>query len=83
MLESSVCMSVYPPLQGVHILGTSADSINRAEDRHLFSAMLDKIQVDQPKWSELTTRQDAYAFAAVVGYPVSGGAWRVYIVSIR
>jgi len=56
--------------QGVRILGTSPDSIDRAEDRHKFSALLDKIKVDQPQWKELTTRKDAYAFAESVGYPV-------------
>eukprot|EP00602_Paraphysomonas_sp_CaronLab_P004988 CAMPEP_0185029084 /NCGR_PEP_ID=MMETSP1103-20130426/15178_1 /TAXON_ID=36769 /ORGANISM="Paraphysomonas bandaiensis, Strain Caron Lab Isolate" /LENGTH=1476 /DNA_ID=CAMNT_0027563701 /DNA_START=111 /DNA_END=4541 /DNA_ORIENTATION=- len=56
--------------QGVHILGTSPENINKAEDRHLFSAMLDKIKVDQPEWSELTTKEDAFSFAAQVGYPV-------------
>jgi hypothetical protein len=56
---------------GAKILGTSPDNINKAEDRHLFSALLDKIKVDQPKWKELTTESDVFAFAAEVGYPVS------------
>jgi carbamoyl-phosphate synthase/aspartate carbamoyltransferase len=56
--------------QGVRILGTSPDSIDKAEDRHKFSALLDRINVDQPQWKELTTRKDAYAFAEAVGYPV-------------
>jgi len=56
--------------QGVRILGTSPDSIDKAEDRHKFSALLDKIKVDQPQWSELTTRAEAAQFAAKVGYPV-------------
>ena len=56
--------------QGVRILGTSPDSIDKAEDRHKFSALLDKIKVDQPQWKELTTRKDAYVFADLVGYPV-------------
>lgn len=56
--------------QGVRILGTSPDSIDKAEDRHKFSALLDKIKVDQPQWKELTTRSDAYVFANLVGYPV-------------
>ena len=56
--------------QGVRILGTAPDSIDKAEDRHKFSALLDKIGVDQPQWSELTTRRDAELFAAKVGYPV-------------
>ena len=56
--------------QGVRILGTSPDSIDKAEDRHKFSALLDKIKVDQPLWKELTTRADAHSFADTVGYPV-------------
>jgi carbamoylphosphate synthase large subunit len=56
--------------QGARILGTSPDSIDKAEDRHKFSALLDKIKVDQPQWKELTTRSDAYVFADLVGYPV-------------
>lgn len=56
--------------QGVRIMGTSADSIDTAEDRHKFSALLDSIKVDQPTWSELTTLKDAQDFATKVGYPV-------------
>lgn len=56
--------------QGVRIMGTHPDSIDKAEDRHKFSALLDTIKVDQPQWSELKTRDEAHAFAAAVGYPV-------------
>mmetsp|Transcript_32767 Transcript_32767/g.72153 ORF Transcript_32767/g.72153 Transcript_32767/m.72153 type:complete len:1504 (+) Transcript_32767:197-4708(+) len=56
--------------QGVRILGTSPDSIDKAEDRHKFSALLDKIKVDQPEWKELTTVDEAIKFANTVGYPV-------------
>ena len=56
--------------QGVRILGTHPDSIDKAEDRHKFSALLDTIKVDQPEWSELKTRDEAHAFANKVGYPV-------------
>ena len=56
--------------RGVHILGTSPRDIERAEDRHKFSAMLDEIGVDQPPWRELQTAADASAFADRVGYPV-------------
>lgn len=55
---------------GVTILGTSAASIDRAEDRHKFSAMLDSIGVDQPRWAELTSQADINAFISRVGYPV-------------
>ena len=56
--------------QGVRILGTSADSIDKAEDRHKFSSLLDAMKIDQPEWRELTTRSDAHSFANKVGYPV-------------
>jgi carbamoyl-phosphate synthase/aspartate carbamoyltransferase len=56
--------------QGVRVLGTSPASIDRAEDRHKFSALLDELQVDQPKWSELRSVDEAKTFAGEVGYPV-------------
>lgn len=56
--------------QGVPILGTQATSIDNAEDRHKFSAMLDSLGVDQPRWQELTTLSDIDSFVAEVGYPV-------------
>jgi carbamoyl-phosphate synthase large subunit len=55
---------------GVRILGTDPDSIDRAENRHRFSALLDKLGVNQPAWQELTTLDEARRFAAKVGYPV-------------
>ena len=59
-------------LQNEHvpILGTSAEDIDHAEDRHKFSAMLDRIGVDQPRWRELTTMDDIYRFVDEVGFPV-------------
>ena len=56
--------------QNVNILGTSARSIDNAEDRNKFSAMLDRIGVDQPRWRELTSFEDIYQFIDEVGYPV-------------
>ncbi len=56
--------------QHVPILGTSATDIDHAEDRHKFSAMLDEIGVDQPRWRELTTMDDIYRFVDEVGFPV-------------
>ncbi|MDD2595269.1 MAG: carbamoyl-phosphate synthase (glutamine-hydrolyzing) large subunit [Bacteroidales bacterium] len=55
---------------GVNILGTTAESIDNAEDRHKFSSMLDSLGVDQPKWKELTTLSDVYKFVDSVGFPV-------------
>ncbi len=56
--------------QHIHILGTSAKSIDNAEDRDKFSAMLDRIGVDQPEWSALTSMEDINAFIKKVGFPV-------------
>ncbi len=70
---------------GVKILGTSPESINRAEDRQVFSALLDTLGIAQPEWAELTTPAAAAREAAALGYPVlvrpsyvlSGAAMRV------
>ena len=70
---------------GVNILGTSAESIDAAEDRFKFSALLDKLGIPQPRWSKLTTIEEAEKFAEEIGYPVlvrpsyvlSGEAMRV------
>ncbi|HQH27873.1 MAG TPA: carbamoyl-phosphate synthase large subunit, partial [Oligoflexia bacterium] len=70
---------------GMKILGTAAEDIDRAEDRHKFSSMLESLGVDQPEWKELTSLAEAKAFAASAGYPVivrpsyvlSGAAMRV------
>ncbi|WP_289118288.1 carbamoyl-phosphate synthase (glutamine-hydrolyzing) large subunit [uncultured Bacteroides sp.] len=56
--------------QKVPILGTSAKSIDNAEDRDKFSAMLDRIGVDQPEWRALTSPEDINAFVDKVGFPV-------------
>ena len=55
---------------GVPLLGTSAKSIDNAEDRHKFSATMDGIGVDQPAWRELTSLEDIEQFVEEVGYPV-------------
>ncbi len=55
---------------GVNLLGTSAKSIDNAEDRHKFSSMLDRLAIDQPRWKELTTLSDIFEFVDLVGYPV-------------
>ena len=56
--------------QSVPILGTSPVSIDRAENRGKFSAMLDKLGIDQPRWSALTSMDDVKKFVDEVGYPV-------------
>ena len=55
---------------GVHILGTTAHDIDRAEDRNKFSQIVDKLGIDQPRWSELTTMEDVDKFVDEVGFPV-------------
>jgi carbamoyl-phosphate synthase large subunit len=54
----------------VPLLGTSAASIDKAEDRHKFSRLLDELEIAQPEWRELVSAEDALAFARKVGYPV-------------
>jgi len=56
--------------QGVPILGTTAEKIDNAEDRNKFSAMLDRLEVDQPRWNQLTTIDDINRFVDEVGFPV-------------
>jgi len=55
---------------GIKILGTTPDSIDMAENRSRFSAMLDDLNIEQPEWSKLSTLNDALRFANNVGYPV-------------
>ena len=56
--------------QNVPILGTPAASIDRAENRHKFSAMLDTLGIDQPRWKELSSFEEIDAFIDEVGFPV-------------
>ena len=55
---------------GVKIIGTSPVQIDNAESRHKFSQILDKLEIDQPEWTEVTTLNEAKKFSAKVGYPV-------------
>ncbi|MHC4446731.1 MAG: carbamoyl-phosphate synthase (glutamine-hydrolyzing) large subunit, partial [Planctomycetota bacterium] len=55
---------------GVKVLGTAPESIDTAENRHKFSNLLDALEIDQPPWRELSTLDEAQAFAKSVGYPV-------------
>jgi carbamoyl-phosphate synthase large subunit len=55
---------------GVRLLGTSSESIDAAEDRSKFSALLDRLGIPQPKWSKFTTIDEAEKFAEEIGYPV-------------
>ena len=55
---------------GIRVLGTTPTSIDSAENRNTFSALLDELKIDQPEWSELSTIDEALSFAENVGYPV-------------
>ncbi|MBQ6777042.1 MAG: carbamoyl-phosphate synthase (glutamine-hydrolyzing) large subunit [Paludibacteraceae bacterium] len=55
---------------GIRILGTSAENIDRAEDRHKFSSIVDALGIDQPEWAEVTSMADLDAFVARVGFPI-------------
>lgn len=56
--------------QGIPVLGTSPVSIDRAENRHKFSSMLDTLGIDQPRWRELTSIEEVETFVEEVGFPV-------------
>jgi carbamoyl-phosphate synthase large subunit len=56
--------------ENVPVLGTSPVSIDRAENRHKFSAMLDNLKVDQPRWKELSSIEDIFEFVDRIGFPV-------------
>lgn len=67
-IPNNLAMKLYR--RHVPILGTSPVSIDRAENRHKFSAMLDSLGIDQPRWKELTSFDDIDAFVKEVGFPV-------------
>lgn len=56
--------------QGVPVLGTSPLNIDKAENRHKFSSMLDKLGIDQPRWQEMTSMEEISEFINKVGFPV-------------
>ena len=67
-IPNNLAMKLYH--QGVPVLGTSPVNIDRAENRDKFSAMLDKLGIDQPEWRALTSTADIHEFVEKVGYPV-------------
>ncbi len=67
-IPNNLAMRLYS--ENVPIMGTSPVSIDRAENRHKFSAMLDVLKVDQPRWKELSTIDDIYEFVDRIGFPV-------------
>ena len=67
-IPNNLAMKLYR--QSVPVLGTSPISIDRAENRNKFSAMLDQLGIDQPAWMELTSLEEVKGFVEKVGYPV-------------
>ena len=67
-IPNNLAMKLYR--RHVPVLGTSPICIDRAENRHKFSAMLDSLGIDQPRWKELTSFEDIDNFVAEVGFPV-------------
>lgn len=67
-IPNNLAMRLYK--EKVPVLGTSPVSIDRAENRHKFSAMLDNLKVDQPRWKELSSIEDIFGFVDRIGFPV-------------
>ena len=67
-IPNNLAMKLYR--QSVPVVGTSPISIDRAENRNKFSAMLDQLGIDQPAWQELTSLKEMEDFVERVGYPV-------------
>ncbi len=67
-IPNNLALNLY--LQGVNVLGTSPESIDKAENRFKFSKLLDKLEIDQPDWKELKSISQAKKFCKKIGYPV-------------
>ena len=67
-IPNNLAMKLYR--QNIPVLGTSPLSIDRAENRHKFSAMLDTLGIDQPRWAELASMEEIDAFIEKVGFPI-------------
>jgi carbamoyl-phosphate synthase large subunit len=67
-IPNNLAMRLYR--ENIPVLGTSPGSIDRAEDRHKFSTMLDELDIDQPRWQELTSVADILGFADRIGFPL-------------
>ena len=67
-IPNNLAMRLYK--EKVPVIGTSPVSIDRAENRHKFSSMLDVLHVDQPRWQELTSIEDINEFVDRIGFPV-------------
>jgi carbamoyl-phosphate synthase large subunit len=67
-IPNNLAMRLYE--QNIAILGTSPINIDKAENRHKFSLLLDNLDIDQPKWKELTDIDDIFRFVDDVGFPV-------------
>jgi carbamoyl-phosphate synthase large subunit len=67
-IPNNLAMRLYN--NNIKILGTSAENIDQAEDRHRFSQLCDDLNIDQPQWKEMTSLDDIYTFADRVGFPL-------------
>lgn len=67
-IANNLAMKLYD--QNVPVLGTSPVDIDRAENRHKFSSLLDELDIDQPRWQELTSMDEIHKFVDEVGFPV-------------
>ena len=67
-IPNNLAMRLYK--ENVPILGTSPSSVDRAENRHKFSSMLDELGIDQPRWQELTSTEEIFGFVDRIGFPV-------------
>ncbi|RJQ34346.1 carbamoyl-phosphate synthase (glutamine-hydrolyzing) large subunit [Candidatus Parcubacteria bacterium] len=67
-VPNNLALSLYK--NKVKILGTSPENIDSAENRHAFSALLDRLHIDQPSWTEVGTHEEAALAAGKIGYPV-------------
>ena len=63
-------LAIHLHSEKINILGTSPVDIDRAENRHKFSMLLDDLKIDQPRWKEFTSINDIYSFVENVGFPV-------------
>ena len=65
-------------LAGVHIIGTSSEDVDRAEDRVKFGQLLDSLRIKQPAWKKFTHISEAKEFVDTVGFPVPGSDHRMF-----
>jgi len=67
-IPNNLAMRLYK--ENIPVMGTSPVSVDRSENRHKFSEMLDNLSVDQPRWKELSSIDDIFGFIDRIGFPV-------------